>query len=206
MLWRDALIMYDRATRSLWSQVNGRAVAGPEKGKHLEELPSELTTWGDWIRRHPDTLVLLKPPLAGSAYDDYFADPEKIGVRGSTNPDSRLPGKELVLGLEHHGAYAAVPLSDLATRPVINSKAFGIPIVLFGNGQTAAAYDRRVGGETLTFDSLRRDRQTESSWNWETGEAVSGPMKGTKLQRISSKPVYWAIWARFHPGSAIVRQ
>ena len=48
MHWRDALIMYDRASKSLWSQVLGEAVAGPEKGRKLEEIPSELTTWTDW--------------------------------------------------------------------------------------------------------------------------------------------------------------
>ena len=66
MLWRDALLMYDRASSSLWTQITGEAVAGPMKGKKLDELPSEMTTWRVWKAKHPDTLVLDKPPLAGS--------------------------------------------------------------------------------------------------------------------------------------------
>jgi hypothetical protein len=166
MLWRDALIMYDRSTQSLWSQINGTAVAGPMKGRRLNELPSELTTWGEWKRRHPDTLVLSKPPLSGSPYDDYFADPERIGVRGSTSPDPRLPGKELVIGLERNGRFAAIPLSVVEKRGVVKAEAFGIPLVITPQG----AHQRTLGGP-----------------------------------RVSSKIVYWAIWARFHPSTEIVR-
>ena len=165
MLWRDALVMYDRATKSLWSQVNGAAVAGPEKGKRLLELPSELTTWGDWKRTHPDTLVLMKPPLAGSPYKDYFVDAERIGVRGSTNPDRRLPGKELVIGLEHNGRFAAVPLSLVEKRQRVEAQALGIPLVITPSG----AHDRMSNAP------------------------------------VSSKIIYWAIWAKFHPNSEIIR-
>jgi hypothetical protein len=164
-LWRDALIMYDRATDSLWSQVNGTAVAGREKGKRLQELPSELTTWGQWKRRHPDTLVLVKPAISGSPYEDYFGDPERIGVRGSTNPDSRLPGKELVIGLEHNGRYAAVPLSLVEQQKKMEVHALGIPIVITSSG----AHER------------------------------------TSNAPVSSKIIYWAIWAKFHPNSEIIR-
>lgn len=166
MLWRDALIMYDRSTQSLWSQINGTAVAGPMKGHRLDELPSELTTWGVWEHRHPDTLVLAKPPLSGSPYDDYFADPRRIGVRGSTNPDPRLPGKELVLGLERNGRFAAIPLSVVEKRGVVQAEAFGIPLVI----TTEGAHERTAAGP-----------------------------------RVSSKVVYWAVWARFYPATEIVQ-
>ncbi len=49
---------------------------------------------------HPDTLVLKKErPIKGSPYAEYFADPTKLGMPGNTNPDQRLPGKELVVTL-----------------------------------------------------------------------------------------------------------
>ena len=165
MLWRDALIMHDRSTQSLWSQVNGTAVAGPMEGRRLDELPSELTTWGEWKRRHPETLVLVKPPLSGSPYEDYFADPQRIGMRGSTNPDPRLPGKELVIGLERNGRFAAVPLSLVEKRKVMELEALGVPMVI----TPAGAFER-----------------------------------GPEGRPISSKIVYWGVWARFHPGSEII--
>lgn len=165
MLWRDALVMYDRATDSLWSQVNGTAVAGSERGKRLQEVPSEMTTWGHWKRRHPDTQVLVKPSLTGSMYGDYLTDPERIGVRGSINPDTRLPGKELVIGLEHDGRFAAVPLSLVEQRQRMEVQALGIPLVI----TPAGAHER------------------------------------TSNAPISSKIIYWAIWAKFHPTTEIIR-
>lgn len=205
MLWRDSLVMYDRATRSLWSQVNGKAVAGPMEGKRLDELPSEQTTWGEWKRRYPDTLVLVKPSLSGSQYEQYFDDPRMIGVRGSRNPDSRLPGKELILGLEAEGRHAAVPLDALRNRPILLTRALDRPIVI----TRTKAYDRRAGGRTLTMEPAEggrmRDRETGSNWSVETGEATGGPLQGQRLTRISAKTVYWAIWVKFHPESEIVK-
>ena len=203
MLWRDALIMYDRDSRSLWSQVDGQAVAGPRKGDRLEEVPSEMTTWGEWKRKHPQTVVLVKPPLGGSPYDGYFADPERIGVRGSGNPDSRLPGKELVLGLERDGRFAAVPLELVEAQRVVNVKALGAPLVV----TPSAAYDRRAGDRTFVFEAIdgttMRDHETQSRWSSDTGTAIDGPMRDTKLERVSTKLVYWGVWARFHPRSEI---
>jgi hypothetical protein len=205
MLWRDALVMYDRATRSLWSQVNGKAVAGPMKGEKLEEVPSELTTWGTWKRRHPDTLVLAKPKLAGSPYEEYFADPEQIGVRGSKNRDRRLPGKMLVLGLEADGKFAAAPLPEIEKRGVMNTTALGLPLVV----TTAGVFDRRVEGRVLSFervDLMRlRDRETGSIWSSESGEATEGVLGGSRLRRLSAKVAYWGVWVQFHPQSEIIR-
>lgn len=204
MLWRDSLVMYDRATRSLWSQVNGRAVAGPMKGKRLEEFPSQQMTWAEWKRRHPDTLVLVKPRLSGSTYDRYFDDPGMIGVRGSQNSDARLPGKELVLGLEHDGRFAAVPISALSQQPILMTTAFDRPIVV----TRTAAYDRRAGDRSLTFEpadgAKMRDLETGSIWSLDSGRAVAGPLEGRRLARISAKTVYWAIWAKFHPETEVI--
>lgn len=211
-LWRDSLILYDRATRSLWSQISGRAVAGPLLGTPLEELPSELTTWGEWRARHPDTLVLVKPPLSGSVYADYHHDPKKIGVLGSRNPDDRLPGKEVVYGLLHGKEAAAVPFTLLEREPVLDTELFGLPAVVFSppGEKAAAAYERTLGGRNLTFErvgegaALRvRDRETGSSWSWETGKCTAGELAGSVLERIEGTAVYWGIWARFHPRTAV---
>ena len=107
----------------------------------------------------------MKPALAGSVYDDYFADPGRIGVRGSTNPDPRLPGKELVIGIEHNGRFAAVPLSLVEARKRMEVQALGVPIVITSSG----AFER------------------------------------SSNVPVSSKIIYWAIWAKFHPKSEIIR-
>ena len=43
LLYNSDLLMYDRETQSLWSQMEGKAINGPEKGTILERLPLELS-------------------------------------------------------------------------------------------------------------------------------------------------------------------
>ena len=52
--------MFDRETRTLWSQMTGEAVLGPlaARPEHLDVVPMTLTTWGEWRTLHPDTTVL----------------------------------------------------------------------------------------------------------------------------------------------------
>ena len=58
LLYSRNVLMYDRQTNSLWSQLALQAVTGPMAGTSLSVLPAEHTTWGEWKRRHPETLVL----------------------------------------------------------------------------------------------------------------------------------------------------
>lgn len=214
-LWRDALIMFDRETRSLWSQILGASVAGPLEGRELEEIPSQVTTWGSWRQRHPETLVLKKPRQSGSNYDDYFDNPRTIGVVGSRNPDPRLPVKTLVLGLEIGEFPLAIPFELLEKYPVLNSKIQATPLVVFSppGEQTALVFKRTVDDRELSFAPspedgpfAARDDQTRSLWSGETGECLSGELKGTRLQPIEAVAVFWGVWARYHPGTGILAE
>ncbi len=211
MLWRDSLIMYDRGTGSLWSQVLGKAVAGPMKGEALVEVPSQLTTWGDWKKRRPDTLVLraIGRPR-GSSYASYHRDKRSIGIHGRRNPDQRLPPKTLVYGLESNGSAAVAPLPAVVRDGLVGELA-GEPVLVVAVGterQTALAYSRAVGGRSLSFASVDqktiRDVATGSLWSRETGECLGGELAGEKLAPIKGKHVYWGVWVQFHPRTAML--
>ena len=45
MLFRDGLVMYDRETDSLWTQVDGRGIKGEFADRALEIVPSIHATW-----------------------------------------------------------------------------------------------------------------------------------------------------------------
>ena len=204
MLWRDSLIMYDRDTGSLWSQVLGKAVAGPMKGQALVEIPSQLTTWGDWKKRHPDTLVLRSSGRQrGSSYADYHRDKRSIGIHGRRNPDERLPASD--------GSAAAVSLAAIARDGLVEGELAGVPVVVVAVGterQAALAYARTVNGRSLSFagvDEERvRDLVTGSLWSRETGECLEGELAGERLDPIKGKKVYWGVWVQFHPQTAML--
>ena len=51
-------VFKDVETGSRWQQSSLEAISGPMKGEHLELYPFLLTSWDEWLRLHPDTLVL----------------------------------------------------------------------------------------------------------------------------------------------------
>ena len=72
LLYRSDLLLYDRETESLWSQIESAAVTGPALGVRLGVLRSSLVPWGVWKREHPDTTVLS---LDTGHHRDYGASP-----------------------------------------------------------------------------------------------------------------------------------
>ena len=117
LLYKSNVLMYDKETESLWSQVKNRAVTGPMTGARLKVLPSALTTWEKWQKKHPDTMVLS--PDTG--YDrDYSRDPyadyyeSRRGFFGFFRGlFEGHEGKELVAGVTMDGQAKAYPLEML---------------------------------------------------------------------------------------------
>ncbi len=76
LLYRSDLLMYDRETESLWSQISARAVTGASRGARLRIVRSEMTTWAKWKAAHPDTTVLSRDtghrkPYGQNPYGSY---------------------------------------------------------------------------------------------------------------------------------------
>ena len=59
LLYNSDVLLYDRQTDSLWSQLLGKAITGPLKGTELKLIPLRHTTWRAWKSEHPDTLVQI---------------------------------------------------------------------------------------------------------------------------------------------------
>jgi hypothetical protein len=118
-LLRNAnLLLYDAGdTPSLWSQYEGRAVAGPMAGRELVRIPGTcVTTWADWLATHPETTVTMRDEgqldrYRQINYDRYFESP-RIDfplVRDLPEVDGLGPKSPVVL-LERGDATAIVPL------------------------------------------------------------------------------------------------
>jgi len=119
LLYNSDVLLYDRRTESLWSQIMAEAVTGPLAGAELEHLAASHTTWREWRRRHPESLVL-------SLDTGYTRDYRKSPYRGYEDTetvwfpvahrDRRYHAKELVIGLELDGAVKAYPFAELSRR------------------------------------------------------------------------------------------
>ncbi|TDI95228.1 MAG: DUF3179 domain-containing protein [Deltaproteobacteria bacterium] len=76
LLYQSDLLLYDRESESLWSQIAATAIVGPAMGERLRVLRSALLPWGDWKARHPRTQVLSldtghQRPYARNPYPGY---------------------------------------------------------------------------------------------------------------------------------------
>ncbi|MBI4160268.1 DUF3179 domain-containing protein, partial [Candidatus Wolfebacteria bacterium] len=74
-LWNSNLVMYDRKTESLWSQILGEAIVGEMTGTQLKVLPSDQIRFGDWRKFHPSGEVLSRDTGATRFYgQDPYGD------------------------------------------------------------------------------------------------------------------------------------
>jgi len=103
VLFNSDLVFYDRATNTLWDQIEAKGIVGPLTGEELELVPVTMTRWSRWRDAHPDTLVLS----SSTGFDrDYSTDPYER-YRGSTTlmfpvsqQDQRIQPKAVVFGFD----------------------------------------------------------------------------------------------------------
>lgn len=208
-LIRNVLVMYDRQTGSLWSQLLGEAVEGPLEGTLLEFLPAWQTTWQEWKARHPQTLALQKGFYGDQdPYERYFNSPD-AGVIGETVQDERLYVKEFVIGVWHSGEAVAYPYSVLNDQPVVNDEVGGLPVLVVFDAETGSGvvFEREVEGQVLTFQPGEGltvlDQETGSVWDGQSGLAQSGSLAGRSLERVKSTRSFWFGWKDFYPGTRV---
>ncbi len=116
LLYNSDILLYDRDTESLWSQLMRKAVSGPMQGHTLTMLPLEHTTWARWKRLHPDTLVLSRDTGYTRDYqtNPYAGYQDRAGLYFPVvQLDPRYHPKQQTLGVELQGHFKAYPLVEL---------------------------------------------------------------------------------------------
>ena len=218
------LVMYDRQTESWWQQAVGEAIVGELTGTMLTMLPAPTVSWADFKQGYPDADVLsrdtgISRSYGGSPYAGYDTG-EPFLFRGPT--DGRLPMMARVVVVKVGDDAVVYPMETLADETVINHDVAGSPVALFYRKGTASAVDarsiadgrevgsaevflRRVEGQTLTFrphgDGFK-DEETGTRWSF-FGQALEGPLAGTRLEQAVSFIPFWFAWAAFSPETPI---
>ena len=207
----NALVMYDRETRTLWSQFLSRAVQGELVGTELETIPLTLTTWEKWKEVHPDTIALRKGRASSDPYEGYYVG-SSAGVIGESNRDGRLPTKALVLGIGFDGDPLALPHSELSSQQLVNITHAGDGVVIYFDPatRTALAFGTRVDGQELSFQLVKKngrewlkDDQTGTLWVPFTGQAIDGELAGSALKRLHAVNAFWFAWSDFYPDTEV---
>lgn len=119
LLHNSDLLMYDHQTESLWSQIPGKAIAGPLAGTELQRLPVGHELWGRWTEERGDddrarvlsTDTGFSRDYRRSPYGDY--DHSERLYFPVSEQSRRYHPKTWVVGLEHDGEARAWPLPEL---------------------------------------------------------------------------------------------
>jgi len=173
LLYNSDVLLYDYATGSLWSQLLSKAISGPLKGAEIPAVPAAHTTWRDWKKRHPDTLVLstdtgFRMNYRSSPYGEYQSKGRLMFPVGNRN--SAYRNKERVLGVTIDGIEKAYPFKEL----------------------------RKHGVDTFS-DSIG---DTELTIEWQEKEKYARAVDSNG-EEIPTVIVYWFAWYAFHPDTEI---
>ncbi|RKX44635.1 MAG: hypothetical protein DRP64_06150 [Verrucomicrobia bacterium] len=125
LLYQSDVLMYDRQTDSLWSQLAMEAVAGPLVNTRLQWLPSQQLTWAAWKARYPQGKVLstqtgFHRDYSGTAYARYKQSPDSMFPVPLHRAE--LPKKEWVIGVLVDGVACAYPVQELVKRQQLLDK------------------------------------------------------------------------------------
>ena len=212
-LYRSNKLMYDHATRSLWSTLSGDPVVGPlaERDIELEPLFVVTTTWGEWRRRHPGTRVLSidtgyrRDYSEGAAYRDYFGtDALMFSV---PKLDTRLKNKDEVLALrfpEAPGAQLAISVEFLAGRGVYHDSIGPLDLVVLTDQSGASRVYETRGRRFSSWDG-RDGVWDDSGERWTLTEAALTSRDQMSLRRLPSHRAFWFGWYAQYPETRLVR-
>ncbi|MGB0653028.1 MAG: DUF3179 domain-containing (seleno)protein [Thermoplasmatota archaeon] len=210
-LYRHDLVMHDRATGTLWTQIQGTAIASLEgdrvRAPHLEHrlevVPTQVMDWSAWKEEHPDTL-LLQPQR--TSYPDPYASRGyygscDFGISGSGECDVRgLHPKERVVGVAdpETGDARAWPLFGVlgVGGVVADEEALGGRTVVVAAEPSGAVQVFDGGQRSFAADEAGfwLDDQG-AAWDLRTGRSLDG---GAALPLLDSMVLFWFAWEQHH--------
>ena len=126
-----------------------------------------------------------------------------------------LQDDDILLGVASGRVAKAFPAADLSQHGAVFDQVPDGPISVTWCGvcNTGLVFRAEVKGRTLHFqydrmvaaNEVQKDLETGSSWQQATGEAIDGPLKGTRLKLYPSVRTTWAAWRTRYPHTMVLR-
>ena len=173
LLFNSDVLLYDRETESLWSQLMGYAVSGPSVDQKFELVSMEQTSWSEWKERNPGTLVLstetgFSRDYTRLPYDGYESSSQLyFPVK---NKNDALPNKERVIGISVNNVHKAYAFSKL----------------------------RKV--DKLPISDTVEGMEIQIHFNKESNSAKITDKEGNLLNGTT---LFWFAWFAFHPDTEV---
>lgn len=206
LLYNSNLLLYDRATSSLWSQMLQRSVNGDRIGDRPQLLSILEMRFSTLKALYPDAVVMTRVTghtreYGNYPYGSYRTNSGLLFPVGKS--DNRRHPKERVIGIHDDRNAKVYQLSEFGdTTVAINDQFGGQSIVVVGNsslGFAAIHSSELADGTVLSFEAIQDDLPNvllDSEGNtWDIfGTAVSGIRAGEQLQATQSYVAMWFAW------------
>lgn len=145
--------------------------------------------------------------------DKMFYQPSVVQFKsGSANSIAK---DKLVIAIELNGEAKAYPVQLIGYHHQVRDKVGGkeVMVTYCTVCRTGRVYEPIVQGKLEDFrlvgmdhfNALFEDATTKSWWRQATGEAVTGPLRGKKLNEIPCRQMTLEAWLNLHPGSGILQ-
>jgi len=176
-LWNSNLVMYDRKTESLWSQILGEAIVGELTGTKLKVLSSDMVRFGDFRKLHSDGSVLSQNTGAArfygqDPYGDYYTTPGTYFPVGKK--DDRLNEKDFVLGIVVNGKAKAYWPEAIKKLGKVEDR--------FENKTIVAQYEKDIDAVRLF------EKKADGA-----------------VERINPFSAFWFSWVAAHPDTELLK-
>lgn len=174
-----------------------------------------VMTLGTWIGTQQQTNELpFTPRRLMPKQDPIQIDKYRIATIAEANAE--VTDEELVLGVFLNGEARAYPLNSISgpKRELLNDKLGGQSIavtwcslcfsaVVFDRQTSSGLIDLGIAGSLWQNNMVMYDTKTQSLWSQIRGEAMSGQLKGTRLERLASDVMTWSAWKTEHPETTV---
>ena len=179
LLYNSDVLLFDRQTETLWSQILSKGVSGKWVNKKLEVIHSAHTSWASWKEQYPKTKVLsnktgFSRDYSRSPYGSYDKDVSTYFPVAFKS--KRYHPKERVLGITINDKQKVYPFAELSK--------------VFAKSKETKLNDTFEGQELiLEFDIENRD----------------GQFKNVKGDIVTSTNTFWFAWYAFHPKGKVYK-
>jgi quercetin dioxygenase-like cupin family protein len=162
------------------------------------------------VRGQPSSAQTPTPPPQRMPYVANH-HPEFVAAGAATF----LRDDDIVLGVATGTVAKAFPAGDLAQHGAVADQFQDGPISVTWCSvcNTGLVFRADVNGRTLHFqydrmvaaNEVQKDLETGSSWQQATGEAIDGPLKGTRLTLYPSVRTTWGVWRTRYPRTLVLK-
>ena len=205
-LYNTNLMPYDRASDSYWSQLRLDCVSGELVGSQISTFNVIETSWATWKTAYPNTTVLNTDTGFDRNYNDYpygdYRTNNSNILFPLSNNDSRLPAKERVLGLIESDTKKVYSIELFENGSVIEDQIDGNNIIVIGskeNNFIVAFKNKGLTNLMYLSDQLPVIAEdSEGNRITLSGEVVSGPLMGSKLEPQNAFMGYFFAFGTFY--------